>query len=67
MKYILIIIVLLLCASCKMTIGMTEAQKEQKKFNRFHPRQDDSRVIQVAGFVGISLTQYLIQQKQAKR
>lgn len=64
MRYV---IILLLCSSCRMTIGMTEAQKEQKKFNRFRPRQDDSRFVQVAGFIGTGLTQYMIDQKRARK
>lgn len=66
----LIILLLLLLTSCSMKINLTPAQKrdlEVRKFNRFRPRQDESRLFQVIGFVGVGAGLYYNQNiKQQK-
>lgn len=55
------LILLLLLTSCSMKINLTPVQKrdvEVHKFNRFRPRQDESRVAQIIGFAGIGLGLY---------
>lgn len=58
MKPLFIILALMLLTSCTVVINLTPAQRAQKNFNRFRPRQNESRLAQVVGFAGIGLGLY---------
>jgi len=44
--------------SCSIPLNLTPAQKAQKNFNRFRPRQDESRLAQIVGFTAVGLGLY---------
>lgn len=63
-------LLLFMVSACSMKINLTASQKrdlEQKKFNRFKARQDDSRAVQVACFVGAAAGQWYRDNKQFKK
>lgn len=53
-----LIILTFFTTSCATVINLTPAQRAEKNFNRFRPRQNESRLAQVVGFAGIGLGLY---------
>lgn len=58
MRLLLVVLILILLTSCTAVINLTPAQRAEKNFNRFRPRQNETRLAQVVGFAGIGLGLY---------